>query len=131
MCWQSVEKGGVGGNYPNLADSADWFGTPLLREMRHINDKTRMRPDASLRAIKAALQHPRCLGLADEELHQIPKRHAPRHNAIDILEDGAVQPQDQKSHGKWKQDKRNMHYGRLKLARFCLSPPPSPESTPS
>ena len=120
MCWTPVAKGGIGGNHPNLADAAQWFGTPLLREAKHINNKTRMRPESSLKAIKAALMDPECLNLSGEEAATFGKRHSMRHNSISILEDMAVDPQNQNSFGKWEMDKRNQNYACYMLSRTAV-----------
>ena len=120
MCWTPVAKGGIGGNHPNLADAAQWFGTPLLREAKRINNKTRMRPKSSLKAIKAALMDPECLNLSGEEAATFGKRHSMRHNSISILEDMAVDPQNQNSFGKWEMDKRNQNYACYMLSRTAV-----------
>jgi hypothetical protein len=120
MCWTSVEKGGLGGDYPNLADSAQWFGTPLLRERKDINNKTRMRPESTLKAIKAALRDPDCLNLSAEEEASFQKRHSMRHNAVSILEDGGVDAMQQNSLGRWETDKRTQSYSWFKLAREAV-----------
>ena len=120
MRWLPVEKGGMGGNFPNLANAAEWFGTPLLCEAKNINNKTRMRPESSLKAIKGALQDPDCLSLTEEEMPSRHKGHGPRHAAISILDDGGVPGPEQNSIGRWEMEKRSMFYGWFKLARQAV-----------
>ena len=120
MSWTPVEKGGLGGDHPNLADPAQWFGTPLLRERKDINNKTRMRPESTLKAIKSALRDPNCLNLSQEEEAGFHKRHGPRHNAVSILKDGGVDASNQNGLGRWETDKRTQNYPWYKLARQAV-----------
>jgi hypothetical protein len=55
-----------------------------------------------------------------EEEASFHKRHAPRHNAVSMLEDSGVDGMGQNAMGRWEMDKRTQNYLWYKLSRQAV-----------
>ena len=113
-----VERGGIGGSYPQLNDPRSWYDTPLLVRSDQPNSRTPLTPDSTLKELKLVLTA--CLCLNAEEILFAKKRHGMRHSAVGLLESGGVEPEEQCSLGNWSSDRRSVFYAWSKLSRKAV-----------